>query len=291
VILLARPAAARILAAVEAVGGGDTSTANASTIDASLDLGRTTSTVAVEPGIVRFPDGQSLAASQLHHVVEHPDAVFAVLEDDIEKVTWFSEDTNKVYTLRATEGWPALEISGVLMHRIKDTDPRADAESKVAAIAPIRGRVLETCCGLGYSAIHVARTATHVTVFEIDPNVLEMARLNPHSAPLFEAGGRIEVVNQDITEAIRDLPDDTFDAILHDPPTLAHAGDLYGDAFYGHLLRVLRPGGRLFHYTGDPGSRHRRQDLPGRVAQRLANTGFTHVQRQPAALGVSARKP
>jgi uncharacterized protein len=286
VILLSRPAAARILDAVDRANH-----AGAATVDASLDLGRTTGPVAVEPGIVRFPDGQSLAASQLRQVVDHPDAIYAVLDDDIEKVTWFSEATNKVYTLRATSGWPALEISGVLMHRIKDTDPRADAESKIAAIAPVRGHVLETCCGLGYSAIHAARTAARVTVFEIDPDVLRMARLNPYSAPLFEDTDRIEVRNQDIAEAIQHLPDNSFDAALHDPPTLAHAGDLYSDTFYRHLLRVLRPRARLFHYTGDPGSRTRRQDLPGRVAQRLADIGFTNVRREPEALGVSARKP
>jgi predicted methyltransferase len=118
-----------------------------------------------------------------------------------------------------------------------------------------------------------------------------MARLNPYSALLFEERGRIEVRNEDIAEAITDLPDRGFDAVIHDPPTLAVAGELYGDDFYRHLLRVLRPGGRLFHYTGDPGSRSRGQDLPGRVRQRLAALGFTAVRLEPEALGVSARKP
>jgi uncharacterized protein len=266
-ILLSRPAAQRIL---DATRRGDT------TVDVSLDLGRSTGTVALEEGIIRFPDGQSMAASQLQDVADHPASVYAVMEDRPEKVTWFSPDTGKVYTLRATDGWPALEISGILMHRIKDTDPRADAESKISAIAPVRGRVLETCCGLGYSAIHAARTADHV---------------NPYSAPLFDEDRRIDVRNEDVAHAIHDLPDDAFDAIIHDPPTLAVAGDLYGDAFYRQLHRVLRPGGKLFHYTGDPGSRHRRQDLPGRVAQRLADLGFVKVRREPEALGVSARKP
>jgi uncharacterized protein len=282
VILLTRPSATTILADLE---GGKSATL------ASLDLGRSTATLGLEPGVVRFPDGQTLTPGQLQEVVENPDSVYAVLEDELEKVTWFAPETSKVYTLRATAGWPALEISGVLMHRIKDTDPKADAESKIAALGPVRGRVLETCCGLGYSAIHCARTADRVTVFEIDPNVLKMARLNPWSAPLFEEGANIEVRNEDVAEAIKDLADHSYDAILHDPPTLAHAGELYGDAFYRQLLRVLKPRGRLFHYTGDPGSRHRRQDLPGRVAQRLADIGFVKVKREPEALGVSARKP
>jgi uncharacterized protein len=281
VTLLSKPAAIRIL---DALDRGDP------TVEASLDLGRSTSTLALEPGLVRFPDAQSLTASQLREVTEDARSVYAVLEDEIAKVTWFSAETGKVYTLRATAGWPALEISGILMHRIKDTDPRTDAASKIAAIAPIRGRVLETCCGLGYSAIHAARHADHVTVFEIDPNVLEMARINPYSAPLFEEDHLIEIYNEDVAQAIHHLPDASYDFVVHDPPTLAVAGELYSDAFYRQILRVLRPGARLFHYTGDPGSRHRRQDLPGRVAQRLTDLGFTQVRRQPEALGVSARR-
>jgi predicted methyltransferase len=247
--------------------------------------------VTLDAGTVRLPDGQTLPLRDLDEVADNPDSVYTVLDGGLEKVTWFSGETNRVYTLRATSGWPALEISGILMHRIKDTDPKADAESKIAAIAPIRGRVLETCCGLGYSALHAAETADAVTVFEIDPNVLDMARLNPYSAPLFAEDGNITVRNEDVAEAIGDLPDDAFDAIIHDPPTLAVAGDLYGDDFYRQLFRVLRPGGRLFHYTGDPGSRSRGQDLPGRVKQRLAALGFTAVRLEPRALGVSARKP
>jgi uncharacterized protein len=281
-ILLTRPAARAIR---------DAARAGAATVSVSLDLGRTETRLPIEAGAVRFHDGQSLHADVLEEVADDPDAVYAVLDGEPARVTWFAEETNKVYTLRATAGWPALEISGILMHRIKDTDPKADAESKIATIAPLRGRVLETCCGLGYSAILAARTADRVTVFEIDPEVLRMARLNPYSAPLFEENGPIEVRNEDIAEAIRDLPDDAFDAIIHDPPTLAVAGDLYGDAFYRQLLRVLRPGGRLFHYTGDPGSRSRRQDLPGSVKRRLSTLGFERVRLEPEALGVSARKP
>lgn len=281
-ILLSRPAADRILAALE---GGETSVA------ATLDLGRTESELTLRDGAVRLPDGQVLPGHRLREVVEAPGSVFTVVDDDLAKVTWYSEDTGKVYTLRATDGWPALEISGILMHRIKDTDPKEDAASKIAAIGPIRGEVLETCCGLGYSAIHAAETANHVIAYEADPNVLDMARLNPYSAPLFQEGGRIDVRREDVAEAIRVLPDDAFDFVIHDPPTLAVAGDLYGDAFYGELLRVLRSGGRLFHYTGDPGSRSRGQDLPGRVKDRLSRVGFRRVRREPQALGVSARKP
>lgn len=281
-ILLTRPAARKILDAADRQADG---------VTASVDLGRTAKELPLDGGTVHLPDGQSLTVTALHEVVENPDSVYTVLDDELEKVTWFSAETSKVYTLRATGGWPALEISGILMHRVKGTDPKADAESKIATIAPVRGHVLETCCGLGYTAILAAGTADRVTVYEIDPNVLDMARLNPYSQPLFRRGAGIEVRNENVAEAITGLPDGAFDAIIHDPPTLAVAGDLYGDEFYTELRRVLRSGGRLFHYTGDPGSRSRGQDLPGRVKQRLAALGFTRVRLEPEALGVSARKP
>ena len=257
----------------------------------SVDLGRTETELPLEDGTVWFPDGQSLRVEVLDRVIDDPAAVYMVMDDELAKVTWFAPETNKVYTLRATGSWPALEISGILMHRIKDTDPKQDAESKIATIAPVRGHGLETCCGLGYSAIIGAGTADRVTVFEIDPEVLRMSRVNPYSAPLWDDDGNIEVRNEDILDAIPDLPDAAFDYIVHDPPTLAVAGDLYGDDFYRQLLRVLRPGGKLFHYTGDPGSRSRGQDLPGSVKQRLSTLGFTGARLEPEALGVSARKP
>ncbi|MFO7892474.1 MAG: methyltransferase domain-containing protein [Longimicrobiales bacterium] len=281
-ILLTRLAAVAIQAAAE--GGGPSATV-------SVDLGRTRTELPLDAGTVWFPDGQSLRVDALDRVVEDPDSVYMVMDDELAKVSWFAPETDKVYTLRPTGSWPALEISGILMHRIKDTDPKADAASKIATIAPTRGRGLETCCGLGYSAILGARTADRVTAFEIDPEVLRMTRLNPYSQPLYQEGGKIDVRNEDILDAIPDLPDRAFDYVIHDPPTLAVAGDLYGDDFYRQLLRVLRPGGKLFHYTGDPGSRSRRQDLPGSVKHRLSTLGFERVRLEPAALGVSARTP
>lgn len=279
-----------VFAAPQARAIRDAAGREAPTVATSVDLGRTETELPLDGGTVWFPDGQSLRVDALDRVIEDPESVYMVMDDELAKASWFAPETNKVYTLRATGSWPALEISGILMHRIKDTDPKRDAESKIATIAPTRGRGLETCCGLGYSAILGARTADRVTVFEIDPEVLRMTRLNPYSAPLHDEAGNIEVRNESILDALPDLPDAWFDYIVHDPPTLAVAGDLYGDDFYRQLLRVLRPGGKLFHYTGDPGSRSRRQDLPGRVKHRLATLGFTDVRLEPEALGVSARK-
>ncbi|MDY7011499.1 MAG: methyltransferase domain-containing protein [Planctomycetota bacterium] len=212
------------------------------------------------------------------------------MADGFEKISQFSEVTQRLYTLRPTQTWPALEISGVLMHRIKGTDPKEDAEAKIALISPVRGAVLDTCCGLGYLAILEAKTAESVTTIEKDEMVLEMARLNPYSREIFE-NPRINLVCGDSAELIRRFGDAAFDIVSHDPPTLSLAGELYSDVFYEQLFRVLKPGGKLLHYTGTPGSRRRRIDIPGSVARRLKKIGFAKVESDKATSCITAKRP
>jgi predicted methyltransferase len=80
-----------------------------------------------------------------------------------------------------------------------------------------------------------------------------------------------------------------FDAILHDPPTMSLAGDLYSQEFYRELFRVLRRGGKLFHYIGDPESKFGANTTRG-VMQRLKNAGFRTVKPARQAFGVLALK-
>ena len=252
---------------------------------ASLDLGRTETTVelAGEGDLVRLTDGESIPAAELRRVAESPDALFSVRGGVVEKLIRYSEETRRTYKLRPTADWPALEISGILMHRIKGTTPRTDAEAKLRLVAPVLGAVLDTCMGLGYTAILAARTASSVTVIEKDANVVGVARLNPWSGPLFE-NSRIRLIEGDAVEVVAGFADRTFDIVNHDPPTLSVAGELYADAFYEQLLRILKPAGRLLHYTGAPGSRGRGVDLAASVARRLQRLGFANV-RADAATG------
>ena len=85
----------------------------------------------------------------------------------------------RAYSLMPTEGAPTLLVWGIPMHRIKGTNPQRDTLTKIQAIAPVAGRVLDTCTGLGYTAIEAARTAEQVVTIELDPTVLEVARLQP----------------------------------------------------------------------------------------------------------------
>jgi predicted methyltransferase len=148
--------------------------------------------------------------------------------------------------------------------------------------------VLDTATGLGYTAIEAAKTADHVTTFELDPTVLEIARLNPWSQALFD-NPRITQCLGDSYDLIKGFEAESFTRIIHDPPALALAGQLYAGQFYAELCRVLRRGGRLFHYVGDPESKSGR-NVTRSVTRRLLDAGFTQVTRRPRAFGVVAFK-
>lgn len=169
-------------------------------------------------------------------------------------------------------GAPTFEIDGVKMLPTRLVSPYEDARRKVALIEPAGKRVLDTCAGLGYFAAWCLEGgASEVTSYEINPDVLWLRTLNPWS-PAHAPG--LKVMAGDVSEAIRGFADASFGAILHDPPRFGLAGDLYSQAFYDELARVLKPGGRLFHYTGTPNRLTSGRDVPQEVARRLQLAGF-----------------
>jgi hypothetical protein len=179
-------------------------------------------------------------------------------------------------------------ISGIPMHRIKETDPGRDTAAKIRAAGPFHGPVLDTATGLGYTATAAARSGVPVTTIELDPTVLEICRMNPWSAGLFDTPGITQRLG-DAGEVAADLPDGAFAHIVHDPPMFGLAGHLYGAAFYAHLFRILRPRGKLFHYIGNPDSPSGKITTAG-VIRRLQEVGFVRVQRAPDAFGVVANR-
>lgn len=259
-----------------------------SQVTTSLDLGLTTTEVSLEPERVLFPDGQWLAWEELEEIARSESVCFIVEENQAVKIHRFSDVTNRFYSLMPTERAPTLLVSGIPMHRIKGTDPHRDTLTKVRTIAPLQGRVLDTCTGLGYTAIEAAKTAEEVVTIELDPAVLKVARLNPWSQSLFDLP-RIQQIVGDSFDEIQDVEDESFSRIIHDPPMFSLAGDLYSGEFYSHLLRVLRPKGRLFHYIGDLESRSGRNVARG-VVRRLQEAGFRRVARKPEAFGLVAYK-
>jgi predicted methyltransferase len=255
----------------------------------SVDLNLSTVEVALDRDGVRLPGGHSVAWTDVEEVASTPNACFRVLEGGVEPIRAYSAELDRAYSLMPTPRAPTLLVSGTYMHRIKGTDPVADTEAKLATIRPIVGRVLDTTTGLGYTAIGAARGARSVTTIELDPAVLEIARANPWSAALFDEP-RIEQLVGDAAEVVPGLADGAFDVVVHDPPAFALAGQLYSGAFYRELHRVLRPGGRLFHYVGKLDGRAGTRVGAG-VVRRLRDAGFEPVTPRPEAYGYVAARP
>jgi predicted methyltransferase len=260
----------------------------ARTVSVSPDLGCSMVEVHLESNGVRFHDGQFLTWEDVEHTGDSKVGCFLLEGGELRKIQAFSEATNRPISLMPTEGAPTLLVAGFPMHRIKGIDPLEDTRRKVKALSPVRGVVLDTATGLGYTAIEAARTAERVVTIELDPVVLEIASLNPWSRALFEHP-KIEQCIGDSFDVVQSFEDDSFDGILHDPPTFSLAGELYSSAFYREILRVLKPRGRLFHYIGNLESRSGRRTVAG-VTRRLKAVGFTSVHRRTEAFGVVARE-
>jgi uncharacterized protein len=100
------------------------------------------------------------------------------------------------------------------------------------------------------------------------------------------AEGVLTLHHADIAYEITSLDDASIDAILHDPPRFGIAGELYSQVFYDQLARVLKRGGKLFHYTGTPNKLTSGRDLPSEVSARLQRAGFEVQPKLDGVLGV-----
>jgi predicted methyltransferase len=256
--------------------------------ETSPDLGLTRVMVTITAEGVVFPGGERVDWQNLEKIRKSEVNCFIVEDNMVRSIQVFSEYTNRVCSLMPTKGAPSMLIAGFVMHRIKDIDPVQDTLRKIASIKPVVGRVLDTATGLGYTAIEAAKTAEQVVTIELDPGAQEIARLNPWSQPLFD-NPKIEQIMGDAYEVVQTFEDESFARIIHDPPTFSLAGDLYSGAFYRQLYRVLKRGGRLFHYIGDPSSKASGGVTKGAL-RRLQEAGFTRVVRKPEAFGVVAYK-
>ena len=260
----------------------------ASTATVSLDLTLTNAVVTCTESGVHLTAAEFLAWVQVEEMATDENSCFLVSDGDIEKIQRFSPETDRYYSLYPTHSAPTLLISGISMHRIKESNPHQDTLAKVGTIKPMVGRVLDTATGLGYTAMQAAKTADHVVTVEFDPVVLEVVRCNPWSQDLF-TNPKIEQRIGDSDDVIRTFADGSFDRIIHDPPMFNLAGHLYGADFYRELYRVLDRRGRLFHYIANPDSKSGATITRG-VMRRLEEVGFQRISRRPEAFGVIAYK-
>jgi predicted methyltransferase len=146
-------------------------------VEVSLDLGITTSRI-------NTSEWQESAES-LEKIAIDVDSLYFWKEDGFFKAA-ISDD--RFYKLMPVEGSkaPALLIDGVLMHRVKDTNPLEDAKMKANLCAKRSIDMLEICTGLGYATTAcLERGINSIVTIEKDPNVLKLAEINPWSKKLF----------------------------------------------------------------------------------------------------------
>ena len=235
-------------------------------VECSLDLERTQTTVEVGTG------GWSWQGRRYPFLEACKDrTIYYWTGESFQPVQRY---TNSLIKLVPTQwGPPTFEIDGIKMLPTAKVSPYADAERKVALIQPQGKAILDTCGGLGYFAAWCLQgEARQVLSFEKNPDVLWLRGINPWS-PVPD--NRLTLREGDIAEEISVLPDASFDAILHDPPRFGIAGELYSQAFYGQLARVLKRKGKLFHYTGSPNKLTTGRNVPNEVTKRLRLAGFT----------------
>jgi predicted methyltransferase len=262
--------------------------AAATEAEISTDLNLSKTPVRLDAEGIQFPEGERLSWDNAEKIAREENSCFVLDANGISKIKTFSELTNRAYSLYPTASAPTMLVAGFPMHRIKDSDPYRDTLAMVKALALVSGNVLDTATGLGYTAIEMAKTARHVTTLELDPAAQEIAKQNPWSRELFH-NPKIEQRIGDALEIVPTFKANSFDAILHDPPTMSLAGELYSEEFYRELWHVLAPNGKLFHYIGDPSSKFGASVTRG-VLERLKGAGFKRFKSVPQAFGVTAYK-
>lgn len=227
-----------------------------------------------------------LSINELKKIVKKTQRIYLCSDGDMEPL---EDRSSGYYKLVPTQGAPLLEISGVKMHISKGTDPFTSA-SEMSQQAVRKGdKVLDCCSGLGYAAIAAHRLgASEVLTIELSPQVMGLRAQNPWSKDLGNDG--IVQRQGSSYELIGTMPSISFDSVIHDPPRFSLAGELYSEEFYREICRVLRPGGRLFHYTGNPHVVKKGSSFVDGVIRRLKAAGFKNVVKVEHLMGVSAQK-
>ena len=196
------------------------------------------------------------------------------------------------HKLKLYNNVPVLEIDGLRMQLIKDFKSPLDYAKQVVKALNIPKKskpvILDSCMGLGYTAIEASKTADTVITCEVSDAVIHLAQWNPLSDKLF-ANENIVVMKGSVAELIKDFEKQMFDFVIHDPPRFSHAPELYSKDFYKQLFRVCKKGGKIFHYVGSVGAKKGR-NISKEVEKRLKEAGFMNIKYHKLLQGLTAEK-
>lgn len=238
-------------------------------VEVSLDLNLSMTTLRL-PLVAPFPSAAADQEALLSAAAASPRTAWLLRRGTLRPI---EHRASRYLKLVPTAEAPTLEIDGIGMHVLDPSGIFRALGATVSRTVRQGDRVLDTCSGLGYTALWALRLgASSVLSYEVDAAVLRLRSLSPWSAGLRDV--RLRVRHADVSHAITQLRAGCVDAVVHDPPRISVAGELYSLEFYRGLAQALVPGGRLYHYTGRPFHRWRRRDICRGVGRRLDEAGF-----------------
>jgi len=128
--------------------------------------------------------GMCISWSEMQKVVQKGkvgawELFWADTEYEASRVEAFSELTRRQASLLPLSGAvpPTAVLGGFNMHRMKDVHPGQDTDNKLSGFgSALRGRCLDVCTGLGYTAIGMAQrpSVESVVTIELDPGALRL---------------------------------------------------------------------------------------------------------------------
>ncbi|MFE6461853.1 polyamine aminopropyltransferase [Streptomyces cinereoruber] len=168
-------------------------------------------------------------------------------------------DLQEVVVTGGPEGPPDLFLDGRL--RVSGEDEYRYHEALVhPAMNGPHARVLIVGGGDGMAVREVLRHpgVRSVTVVELDPGVVRLARTDPALARLNAQAfrdPRVRVVHEDAFHWLRGAADrvrERYDVVLSDlpDPGITPSTKLYSEEFYGLVARILGPSGRFAVHAG-----------------------------------------
>ena len=142
----------------------------------------------------------------------------------------------RFYKISAQREWERLEHvnQGALEFTVN--------KAWIAKFLPPSGaRVLDIGGGPGRYSIWLAQQGYRVTLADLSPDLLDMAR-----EKVAEAVVELEAIAEANATDLSQFPDDSFDAVFCLGPLYHLLGEVDRSAAAGELLRVLKPGGTVF---------------------------------------------
>lgn len=204
---------------------------------------------------------------EIPQIREDDKSCYLIVDDKIELVQYSSGEG--IYKLVPTSFRPIMQISGTSMHK-QEFIERIERSK-------LYGKILDSGTGLGYTAIMAGKSAKQVVTIEIDEQVIEMQKINPFSQWLFK-NKKIERIQGDLTKEIKKFQDREFNFIILDGGTPRSSGDFFSPRNYEQVFRVLRFGGKLYHYVPNYHI-NRGEDFAGKISNILKKVGFKKIIR------------